>query len=223
MEDRIHELTAGYALDALDPEERSAFEAHLATCERCQEELASFWQVSGSLAYAVAGPAPSQELRDRLLERARAEPPNVVPLRPRRWALPVAVTAAAAAAAAAIGLGLWGSSLQDDLDEARALSSVLADPQARTIALQGADGRLVVSETGEAVLVVDGLPEAPAGQTYKVWVIEDGQPDGAGVFDEESVVPVEQTVPPGSQVAVTLEEDPDVEQPTTMPLFAAQA
>ena len=30
-------------------------------------------------------PAPSPELRGRLLERARAERPNVVPLRPRRW------------------------------------------------------------------------------------------------------------------------------------------
>ena len=29
MEPGIHELTAGYALDALDPEERRAYEEHL--------------------------------------------------------------------------------------------------------------------------------------------------------------------------------------------------
>ena len=33
MEAGIHELTAGYALDALEPGERSAYEAHLPDCE----------------------------------------------------------------------------------------------------------------------------------------------------------------------------------------------
>jgi len=42
METGIHELTAAYALDAFDPGERSAYEAHLAGCERCRKELASF-------------------------------------------------------------------------------------------------------------------------------------------------------------------------------------
>ena len=58
MEISLHELTAGYALDALDPAEREAFEAHLEGCEQCQEELASFWEVTGGLAAAADGPAP---------------------------------------------------------------------------------------------------------------------------------------------------------------------
>jgi anti-sigma factor RsiW len=225
MEERIHELTAGYALDALDPVERGAYEIHLAGCGRCQEELAAFWEVTGSLAYAGAGatPAPPPELRERLLARARAERPNVVPLRPRRWATPLAATVAAAAAVVAVGLGLWASSLQQDLDDARELSSVLADPQARAIALEGADGRLVVTETGEAVLVMAGLPSAPAGKAYEMWVIQDGRPDPAGLFDDESVVQVGRTVPPGGTVAVTLEDDEGAVQPTGQPLFTAQA
>jgi anti-sigma factor RsiW len=36
----LHGLTAAYALDALDPEERDAFEEHLAGCERCRVEVA---------------------------------------------------------------------------------------------------------------------------------------------------------------------------------------
>ena len=43
METGIHELTAGYALDALDADERWAYETHLAECKRCREELTSFW------------------------------------------------------------------------------------------------------------------------------------------------------------------------------------
>ena len=37
--DDLHELTAGYALDALDPVDHARFEEHLATCDRCREEL----------------------------------------------------------------------------------------------------------------------------------------------------------------------------------------
>ena len=54
----IHELTAGYALDALDPATTRAYEEHLARCDRCREELEGFWQVAGALAYAADGPAP---------------------------------------------------------------------------------------------------------------------------------------------------------------------
>ena len=76
METDIHELTAGYALDALDPAEREAFEQHLDGCAKCQEDLAAFWEVSGALAVAAAGPEPSPELRDRILADARAEKQN---------------------------------------------------------------------------------------------------------------------------------------------------
>ena len=39
--DTLHDLTAAYALDALDPEDAREYEAHLARCERCRGELAS--------------------------------------------------------------------------------------------------------------------------------------------------------------------------------------
>ena len=45
----LHELTAGYALDALDPSDRGRYEEHLATCEPCRAELQGFWQVTGAL------------------------------------------------------------------------------------------------------------------------------------------------------------------------------
>jgi anti-sigma factor RsiW len=111
MEISLHELTAGYALDALDPSEREAFEAHLEGCEQCQEELTSFWEVTGGLAAAADGPAPSPALRERILDAARAEGQNVLPLGSPRRLSPVLAVATAIAAAVAIGLGIYAVSL----------------------------------------------------------------------------------------------------------------
>ena len=175
MEAGIHELTAGYALDALDAEERSAYEAHLPGCEHCQQELASFWQTTEALAVAASGPAPSAALRERILADVRAEPPqNVVPFESRRRrTLPVLGAVAAVAAVVALALGLWGSSLSGDLDETRAAlareraaSAIVADPGARTVDLETGNGRLVVDANGRAALVLTDLGPAPSGQTY---------------------------------------------------------
>ena len=82
MADDLHELSALYALDALDGDDRARFEEHLDGCERCRDELAGLQGAAGALAFAVEGPAPPAELRARVLEAAHAESPNVVPLRP---------------------------------------------------------------------------------------------------------------------------------------------
>ena len=92
-DDAVHELTAAYALDALGPDEERAYEEHLARCEQCREQLAGFRDAAGALALAADPAAPPPGLRGRILDAARAERPNVVPLRPR-WAYPVAAVAA---------------------------------------------------------------------------------------------------------------------------------
>ena len=110
----IHDLTAAYALDALTTEEARAYEAHLARCARCRDELAELSDTAATLAYGTEAPVPPAALRARILQQAAGERANVVPLRPR-WAVPVAA-AAAIAACAAVGLGLWATSLSHKLD-----------------------------------------------------------------------------------------------------------
>src|SRR5690242_20091134 len=92
--DDVHELAAAYVLDALGDEERRIFEAHLARCTVCEEELESLRQAAALLAYAAFGPAPQPALRERLLDRARADRrlARVIPLgrRLRPYALPTA-------------------------------------------------------------------------------------------------------------------------------------
>ncbi len=234
METGIHELTAGYALDALEPEERQAYEAHLEGCEQCREELAAFWQTTEALAVAASGPAPSAELRERILAGAREEPQVVVPLESRRRrTVPVLAAAAAVAAVVALALGLWGAGLSSDLDETRATlareraaAAVLADPAARSVALQpgaAANGRLVIDPDGNAVLVVNDLGPAPAGQTYQLWIVpHGGEAASAGLSqgaDGMDVIPVEGTVDEGEVVAVTIEKAGGVASPTTKPIL----
>ena len=91
--DAIHELTAAYALDALDDAEVREYEDHLARCPRCREELASLGEAAAALAYAADAPAPPPALRTRILEQARSERPNVVPLRRRTASMGLASSA----------------------------------------------------------------------------------------------------------------------------------
>jgi len=235
METRIHELTAGYALDALDAEERRTYEAHLPDCERCRQELASFWDVSAALAVAASGPSPSPDLRSRILTEARAEPQVVVPLesRRRRPLVPVLAAAAAVAAVVAIGLGIWAAHLSNDLSstrsalgQQRAAAQIVANPDAVTVSLAKGTGRLVVAPDGKAALALAGLDPAPSGKTYEVWVMAGkNPPEPSGLFpgrEGVDLVPVEQMVGAGDVVAVTLERAGGASAPTTTPLVQSK-
>ena len=71
----IHESTGSYALDSLDAPELAEFEAHLASCETCRDEVAGFWETAAQLSLlSLAAPPPT--LRDRIL-RAIADTPQL--------------------------------------------------------------------------------------------------------------------------------------------------
>ena len=223
--DALHDLTAAYALDALDAEEARAYERHLAHCERCRAELAELGEVSTALAYVADGPPPPPALRERILAEARAERPNVVPLRPR-WAVPAAA-AAAVATAAAVALAIWAASLSDRLDRAdreavaqERAAAVLADPAARRIEIAGRGG-LVVTPAGDAALVLRRLDRAPQGKTYEAWVARGAKPLPAGTFEGGGRVAValDRRVPKGATVMVTEEKDGGVDAPTQAPFL----
>ena len=225
--DDIHELTAPYALDALDEHEVREFEQHLRDCERCRDEVAMLRETAASLAHDSPAVAPPPELRARILATARAERGNVVPLRPR-WAAPVAAVAAVAACAA-VALGVWAATLNHTLGnrdaalraQARALA-VAASPDARRIALTGGHGALVVTPDGRAALLLSGLPKPGTGKVFEAWVISGGAAKAAGVFSgkgSSTAVALERGVPTGATVAVTIERSGGAQQPTSTPIL----
>ena len=225
----LHDLTAAYALDALDPQERREYEAHLARCERCRDELASLSDTATSLAYAVDPASPAPALRERILSSARAERPNVVPLRPR-WAVPAAVTAVVAVAAA-IALAVWATSLSDKLDRERShasaqerIAAVLSAPGAHPYGVPNG-GVLTVTPNGEAALVLRRLPAARKGMTYEAWVAESGTPRPAGTFEaagDVTAVALAVPVPHGATVLVTQEKDGGTKVPEHMPFITVK-
>jgi anti-sigma factor RsiW len=214
-DDAVHDLTAAYALDALEPDEARGYEAHLAGCERCREELASLQSAAGALAYAVEPARPPESLRGRILAVAEAERPNVIPLRPRSLSRPLAALAAVAACAA-VGLGIWNIVLHNRLDSAR--------EALRSVPLSGAKGTVVVSG-GSGALVVSDLAPAPSGKTYEAWVVENGHATPAGTFAGGSrmiVIRLTHSLPAGAVVAVTLERAGGVDQPTKKPFITSE-
>lgn len=226
----LHDLTAAYALDALDHEDARAYEAHLSHCERCRDELASLSDAAGTLAYATEAPLPPRELRGRILQQARSERENVVALRPR-WLAPVAA-AAAIAACAAIGLGIWAASLSGKLDSRtealnaeQRINAVLSDPRASRHSFADNGGTLVVSRSGDAVLVMNELAAARPGKTYQAWVASPGSLAPAGTFDgggDVSVVLLGRRVPQNATVMLTLERDGGTDAPTSKPLMSVE-
>jgi anti-sigma-K factor RskA len=205
----VHELTAAYALDALDPEDVAAYEAHLARCQSCRDELASFGETATALAWAVDAPAPPARLRAAILDAAAEERANVVPLLRRSWAFRATAAVAAVAACAAVGFAIWSASLHSRLGSHRTVSAAV-----------------VVDAAGRATLTVSGLPAAPSGKTYEAWVIPvGGAPRRAGLFrgGRRTVVHLARPVPAGAVVAATVERDGGTDAPTTTPVLTAQA
>jgi hypothetical protein len=225
----LHDLTPAYALDALDPAERREYEAHLALCERCREELASLSEAASALAYGVEAPAPPAQLRARILDRARAERANVVPLRPR-WAIPAAVTTVAAVAAV-IALAIWASSLSNKVNRLQAsgnkadqIAAIVTAPNAQRVAIPYR-GMLIVTPRRNAALILRKLRAAPDGTLYEAWVATGGKPKPAGTFEATgalTAVALEQAVPKGATVMVTVEKH-RVEAPTTTPFIRVTA
>ena len=191
----MHELVGAYALDALSDEEREAFEAHLATCEPCQAELASLADVLDGLADdGEAGDVPAglaariaAELavtpQDVVVEDAPvadaplADAPlaEVVPIRKRSVGRILAVAAASVAVLVIAASVFVTLNKPSDSDRIRAASDVVEFQTGIS------DVTVFVSDSEGGIAVEGDMPAPAAGKEYQLWVVPaDGSAPIAG-------------------------------------------
>lgn len=197
MSDDLHHLAAAYALDALEPDERARFEAHLAACADCTADVAEFHHTAGELAGAEAVEPPAG-LREQVLARAAdapqepavpaADSPPSLAGRAARRTFPVLV--AAVALLAVLAMGVVTRTALVDRDRASDLLAVLAAPDVELVPLDGAgppgDVRVAWSPSaGASVLIGSDLPAPGDDRTYELWVLADDGPRSAGVFEPD--------------------------------------
>ncbi len=162
----MHDDLGLYALGALDdPRE---FEAHLATCEECQAELAAMREALELADDAVGDYELPAGLKERTMDAVHeAGPQNVVPL--RRTSRVMNILAAAAVTLAAVGIGARVI-VTDSFRADRILSLAAPDGGPAT-----ATARIDDTPNGPVVeMVVHGLPDAPAGHFYECWFVGPG-------------------------------------------------
>jgi anti-sigma-K factor RskA len=201
----VHDLTAAYALDALDGDEAEAYERHLGQCEECRQQLAELNETASALAFGAVAPPPPARLRTSILEAAAAERANVVPLLRRRWVARSLAVAAAAAACIVVGLAVSLSKSSHTRYVGMAVSR---------------------DASGNVTVQFSGLAAAPQGKTYEAWVIPHGKtPIPAGLFagGGSTTVHLRGTVPQNTVVAVTIERAGGARAPTMTPIVSARA
>jgi anti-sigma-K factor RskA len=173
--DEVIELAAGYALGALEMEDRVRFEALLAAGDaEARAALRDFQSTVAGLAAETAEAAPS-DVKAALLARIDAEGRSrgtltqilsaARPAPPRRSLWTVVAVGAMAAAIAAIAVGLAVSTvydrrisqlareqalLKEELTRQNELVTILQDPATRVVALSG-------------------LPPAPEAKARMLW------------------------------------------------------
>jgi anti-sigma-K factor RskA len=216
-----------YVLDALDPEDRASFEAHLSECDECGEEVRALRGVSGALARSVPQLTPRPELRERVLASFPGTSSGEPVQRDTRatsafriW-LPLAAMLALTA-----GIGVYAIRLQGRVAELQSAMGVLAAPDLVSIDLSGqapapdASARALWSRTRGMVFTASNLPPLPAGRVYQVWVVTAQAPISAGLLTPDpggagqTFFSTPPDIPPPAAVAVSIEPAGGVPAPT---------
>jgi anti-sigma-K factor RskA len=224
----IHALSGAYAVDALDDLERAHFEAHLALCAECRAEVASL-QDTAAMFSTTSEVAPPAAMRDKLLadiKSVRPLPPLVARLdarRPRRWAGRL-VAAAAVLGIAGGGFSVWQQT-HDDTHQVvqNAADEVMNAADVTTVSKSIGNGTNVKvyrsEKLGRAAVKVSGLPKAPTGKVYELWLrnahgtmIKAGFLTGSGTRD----APFDGDASDATGAGISVEPEGGSQQPTIL-------
>jgi anti-sigma-K factor RskA len=233
--ERWADSVGAYLLGALEPDECERFEAHLADCPRCRDDVADLRVAADALPVSVPLVSPSPALKDRIMTVVeseaellaaagrRADEPAAAP-RPRRdrgrllgWLSRPAVALACALVLIAGG-GLTGVLLSSG-DDGRTVVAQTQSPDA--------DVRLEIGDGG-STLVAKNMPSPPSGRVYQVWLKRPGKdPEPTSVLwstrgDGSAEVAVPGSLEGVEAVLVTDEPPGGSEEPSKPPVITAR-
>jgi anti-sigma-K factor RskA len=140
-----------------------------------------------------------------------------------------AASIAAAVVCVAVGAWIAGARGADRSEVGDAVAALLGEPGVRVAELSGDGGGTVrvVWSDDRAAIVGSGVPEAPEGRAYELWLIDaDGRPVPMGLLDPadggalDGVVELDAGAAP-SAWGVTIEDAVGAEVPSEPILYAA--
>jgi anti-sigma-K factor RskA len=193
------DLIAGYVLGNLTSEEAAELQQLLAEHPELANEMHQLQEVLAAMPYALPEVNPPEQVRSRILNAAQLQEvsqPQVTSIRRDRPRLMALLFGGSIAAVLALALGLENINLRQQLATTQAkvssqkdLIAMLQAPQTKLVTLKGMDplskaaGNVVITpgEAG-AIVVLQDLPTLPAGQTYNLWAVANGEKIAAGNF-----------------------------------------
>ncbi|HWI74318.1 MAG TPA: anti-sigma factor [Baekduia sp.] len=229
-----HRDDAGpWVLDALAEEDARAFAAHLETCDECRAEVAALQPVADVLPMAAPQAVPPPELKDRIMAVVESEAallraagpgadrPAAAPRRRHRlgWLGRLRPVPAAVLATALLALGVVGGVLVSGGSDGVTTHPGFG-PKGTQVALR------VDGDHGQ--LDLHGMPEAPAGRVYQVWLVtgKDKPRATQTLFmvpaDGRARVDIPDSLKDTDQVLVTAEPPGGSTQPTSSPVAGAK-
>ena len=221
-----------YSLEALDPREAAAVEAHAPGCARCTRELEALAPAVAVLGESVEQLEPPPELRERVLaivheeaqeKRTPADEPGAgqaatVRRERRGWRGLMLRPAMGLAALAIIAAGVGGYLVAGNGGGGGGAETV------PVVAQQGIGGTLAVGDTS-SMLDLHGLHQLSGREVYQVWVAHGSSlrpssnfiPDSSG----RAMTAVDGRLTSGTKVMVTREPHPGRTAPTPPILLSA--
>lgn len=220
----IHSLTGAYAVDALDDDERLAFEEHLAQCAACQTEVADLREAASLLPSTLAT-TPPPGLRAAILGQAttvRPLPPPIPAPGRRPHGRLLAAAAAVLVLAGGGGAVVWQQTHFSSTPSAADRVLQARDARRVSVDLTGGASATVYRSVSQhrAVLVTRGLPAAPAGRVYELWLQRDGRMVPAGLLRSagDQVVLLSGDASEATAAGITVEPPGGSPAPTTTPI-----